>query len=93
MTHHSVVHKNIYLYENNSKTSKRIPKLYFRNQNYRNNFTHKEDCKNNTYYKINQTSLEQFNQIPNHLPNDNDKIFVENFHNELNNFISEILIL
>lgn len=83
-----VNNKNIYLYENNCKTAKRIPKLYFRNHNYINNFTHMEDCENNKYYKINKSPLEQFNQIPNHLPNDNDKIFVDSFHNELNDFIS-----
>jgi|SaaInlStandDraft_6_1057023.scaffolds.fasta_scaffold23655_1 hypothetical protein len=82
--------KNAYLY-NNGITEYRIPKLYYKNTNFRDMYTVHHETETNIYIKIKKNlAIGQFSQLGNNLPSDTDKLFVNNFHNILCNLVKEL---
>ena len=82
--------KDVYFYKN-GPTELRIPRLYFKNRHIRNIYESKLELGNNVYIKIkDDITIAQFLDIEYSLPTDSDKIFVDNFHSNLNNLINRL---
>ena len=85
-----VKNKNAYLYKNGI-TEHKIPRLYYKNKHFQKMYTIQHETESNIYLKIKENvAIGQFSELGNNLPSETDKLFVNDFHNTINNLVKKL---